>query len=91
MEATIIIRKPLLTEKNTEATEQNRYAFEVDRRAKKPQIRRAVEEMYGVRVLEVATIRQKGKTRRTRWGLHNTPDKKKAIVKVHAEDRIEFF
>lgn len=91
MDATIVIRKPLITEKNTEATEHNRYAFEVDKRASKPQIRRAIEELYGVRVVDVNTARRKGKVRRTRWGFAETSEIKKAIIKVHPEDRIEFF
>ncbi|MBL1215928.1 MAG: 50S ribosomal protein L23 [Planctomycetes bacterium] len=91
MEATTVIRRPLLTEKNTDAAELNRYVFEVDRRARKPQIRQAIVELYGVRVESVSTIRRKGKTRRTRWGYRYTGDVKKAIVKVHPEDRIEFF
>ncbi|MFG0330773.1 MAG: 50S ribosomal protein L23 [Phycisphaerales bacterium] len=91
MESTTVIRRPLITEKNTEAMEENRYAFEVDRRATKPQIRRAVEELYEVRVMGVATVRRKGKTRRTRYGYTNTGLVKKAIVKVHPEDRIELF
>jgi len=91
METTQIIRRPLITEKTTAGTELNRYAFEVDRRARKDQIRRAVEDLYKVRVMDVATIRTKGKTRRTRYGYIQTKRMKKAIVRVHPEDRIEFF
>lgn len=91
MEATTIIRKPMLTEKNTDAADINRYVFEVDKRATKLQIRSAVEEIYNVRVTEVATIRRKGKVKRTRYGYSKTSEIKKAIVKVHTEDRIEFF
>lgn len=91
MEATTVIRRPLLTEKNTDAAERNRYVFEVDQRARKPQIKQAIVELYGVRVESVSTILRKGKTRRTRWGYRYTGDTKKAIVKIHPEDRIEFF
>lgn len=91
MEATTVIRKPLITEKNTEAGEFNRYVFEVDKRASKVQIRRAIEEIYGVRVVGVNTIRQQGKVRRTRFGYHQTAETKKAIIKVHDDDRIELF
>jgi large subunit ribosomal protein L23 len=91
MEVTTIIRKPLITEKSTFASEQNRYVFEVDRRASKPQIRRAVEELYGVRVLGVATQNRKGQQRRNRFGFWRTKARKRAIVKVHPEDRIELF
>ncbi len=91
MEATTVIRKPLITEKSTDQTEENRYTFEVDRRADKGQIARAVGELYNVRVIGVATMRRRGKIRRTRYGYVNTGDIKRAIVKVHPEDRIELF
>lgn len=91
MEPTTIIRKPLVTEKSTFLAEANRYAFQVDKRATKPQIRKAVEALYGVRVVSVATQNRPGKVRRFRYGYINTPSTKRAIVKVHAEDRIELF
>jgi large subunit ribosomal protein L23 len=91
MEATRIIQKPLITEKATAESEHNRYVFAVDMQATKPQIRKAVQELYGVRVLSVATQIRKGRMRRNRFGLWRTADSKRAIVKVHAKDRIEFF
>lgn len=92
MLATQIIEKPLITEKATfTSSEFNRYAFKVDRRATKPQIKRAVEELYNVRVLRVATQLRKGKIRRTRFGFREDPTFKRAIVKVHPDDRIELF
>ena len=91
MESTIVIRKPLVTEKNTTAIEQNRYAFEVDRRASKIDIKRAVEELYKVRVTGVNTANRDGKVRRTRYGYTQTSNVRKAIVRVHPDDRIELF
>jgi large subunit ribosomal protein L23 len=91
MEPTTIIKKPLVTEKSTFLAEANRYAFQVDKRATKPQIRKAVEALYGVRVLSVATQNRPGKVRRFRYGYVNTPTTKRAVVKVHADDRIELF
>jgi large subunit ribosomal protein L23 len=91
MEPTAVIKKPLVTEKSTFLAEANRYAFQVDLRATKPQIRRAIEALYGVRVLSVATQNSPGKLRRFRYGFVRTPTTKRAIVKVHAEDRIELF
>ncbi|UCD76320.1 MAG: 50S ribosomal protein L23 [Phycisphaerales bacterium] len=92
MESTTVIRKPLITEKSTFASgEQNRYTFQVDRRADKGQIKRAVEELYGVRVLSVATQNRKGQMRRNRFGYWSTADVKRAIVKVHPDDRIDLF
>jgi large subunit ribosomal protein L23 len=91
MEPTAVIKKPLVTEKSTFASESNRYVFQVDLRATKPQIRRAIEALYGVRVLSVATQNRPGKVRRFRYGYVRTPTTKRAVVKVHAEDRIELF
>ncbi len=92
MEATRVIRKPEVTEKSTYmSAEANRYTFEVDRRATKPQIRKAIEELYNVRVLAVATQTRPGKTKRTKQGYVSSTPTKRAIVKVHADDRIELF
>ena len=92
METTTIIRKPLVTEKSTfNSRELNRYSFEVDSRATKPQIKRAVEELYGVRVLSVATQNRKGQMRRNKFGHWRAKKMKQAVVKVHQEDRIELF
>ena len=92
LEATTIIKKPIITEKTTwELESRNRYAFEVDMRADKPQIKRAIEEIYKVRVTEVATQVRKGKHFRTRFGASKKSNWKKATVQLHADDRIELF
>ena len=92
MESTTIIRRPLITEKATfESTAFNRYAFEVDRRASKDQIRRAVEELYKVRVISVATQNRKGQLKRNKFGFWKSRKMKRAVVKIHADDRIELF
>ena len=92
MEPTHVIRKPLVTEKTTFGADQhNRYVFEVDPRADKPTIRQAVEALYDVRVVGVATQNRKGQQRRNRFGFWRTPARKIATVKVHPEDRIELF
>ena len=69
----------------------NRYVFEVDKRADKGQIKRAVEEIYGVRVLSVATQVRKGHMKRNRMGWFRVGNQKRAVVKLHGEDRIELF
>ncbi len=90
MHSTEVIRKPLVTEKATVGSaEHNRYSFEVDRRASKNEIRRAVEDLFKVRVLSVATQNRKGETRRMRYGAVTPPTVKRAIVKLHPEDRID--
>ncbi|MCA9289820.1 MAG: 50S ribosomal protein L23 [Phycisphaerales bacterium] len=91
MQATTIIRKPIITEKATAATDQNRYTFEIDRRADKAQVKRAIEELYKVRVVGVSTQLRRGKSRRFKYGLVQKSSIKRAIVRVHAEDRIELF
>lgn len=92
MIATDVIVKPLITEKATwDSGEHNRYAFQVDRRANKFQIRSAIEELYNVRVLEVATQLRKGRMRRNKFGHWKTKDMKRAVVKIHPDDRIELF
>lgn len=92
MEATRLIIKPLITEKSTFQTgELNRYGFQVDRKATKPEIKKAVEELYNVRVLSVSTNKRKGQLRRNKYGFWKSKDIKRAIVKVHPEDKIELF
>ncbi|MEE2972690.1 MAG: 50S ribosomal protein L23 [Planctomycetota bacterium] len=90
MHATEIIRKPLVTEKATvDSAEHNRFSFEVDRRATKADIRRAVEDLFKVRVLSVATQNRKGEARRMRYGTVTGGTVKRAIVKLHPDDRID--
>ncbi|MHC4245202.1 MAG: 50S ribosomal protein L23 [Planctomycetota bacterium] len=90
MHATDVIRRPLVTEKATiDSEENNRYAFEVDRRATKDMIRKAVQDLYKVRVESVATQNRKGESRRLRYGRVTSAAVKRAIVKLHSEDRIE--
>ena len=92
MEPTVVIRKPLITEKATFASaDANRYAFQVDTRATKPQIRKAVEALYGVRVVSVSTQNRVGKSRRYKYGYIRTAPTKRAVVKIHPDDRIELF
>lgn len=91
MKTTDIIIKPVITEKSTVGMEENRYTFQVDRRADKQQIRRAVEELYEVRVLKVNTRNRRGEMRRNRFGNWQTKSVKQAVVKVHPEDRIDLF
>jgi len=92
MESTQVIKKPLLTEKTTEAmNEYGRYAFLVDRRATKVDIKTAVERVYGVRVVGIQTQVRKGKTRRLRYGWVGQKPTKKAIVRLHDDDQIELF
>ncbi len=87
-----IIRRPLVTEKSTQAKEQaNKVTFVVRRDANKIEITRAVEEVFGVRVLEVRTIRMHGKMKRVGVRQGRRPDWKKAVVTLQEGDRIDLF
>lgn len=91
MHAVRVIKRPLVTEKSTMTAEKQRYGFEVDPKATKPQIKKAVEELYEVRVLSVATQNRKGRMKRNKYGHYRVGKMKKAIVKIHPEDKIELF
>ena len=92
----IIIKKPVITEKMTAISEKlNRYAFIVDVRANKLQIKQAVQELYGVQVASVNTMRYDGKlkSRYTKAGMiEGKRDAfKKAIVTLAKGETIDFF
>lgn len=91
IDAIYVVRKPLLSEKSTALAEQHQYAFEVDLNARKPEIKQAVEALYGVRVTKVNTSIHQDRNRRTRWGISGGKKTKKAIVTLHADDSIELF
>lgn len=91
-----ILKKPILTEKASLLTEKlNRYAFKVNHRANKLQIKSAIEEMYGVSVSSVNTIvvAGKAKTRYTKAGFVSgrSPKYKKAIITLKDGETIDFY
>ncbi|MGQ0633252.1 MAG: 50S ribosomal protein L23 [Planctomycetaceae bacterium] len=87
-----IVRRPLVTEKGThQSSRHNAYAFEVHPLATKADIKQAVEALWSVRVEAVRTQNRVGKPRRTKAVYVQTKPWKKAIVKLHEEDRIAFF
>lgn len=93
MEISIV---PLVTEKATALSEKgNRYSFRVSPEANKYQIKNLVEELYGVKVIEVNTMNVRGKNRRrwTRSGLlkGKTDKWKKAVVSVAPGETIDFY
>ena len=92
IDASYIVKKPLITEKSTwEGNTRNRYCFVVAMSARKPQIKRAVEVLYGVRVLKVSTQVRKGNYFRSRFGPAKASDWKRATIQLHEDDRIELF
>lgn len=87
-----IVLRPLVTEKGMHrSTRYNQYSFEVNRLAGKTAIKEAIEALFNVRVIGVNTQNRKGKPRRTRARFGYTKSWKKAVVKLNAEDRIDFF
>ena len=76
-----IIRRPIITEKSTQVRERtNTFLFEVDRRANKIEIRKAVESLFSVKVLDVRTMNVHGKWQRVGRNVGRHSDWKKAIV-----------
>jgi large subunit ribosomal protein L23 len=87
-----IIIKPLITEKATDALAEKRYAFKVQKSATKPEIARAVEEMFDVKVACVNTINMKKKPKRLGVHFGTTSEWKKAIVTLKPDSKsIAFF
>ena len=87
-----IIRKPVITEKSMAELGSKKYTFVVDVHANKCQIKRAVEEVFSVKVDEVRTANIMGKMKRVGVHIGKRPDYKKAIVKLSADSKaIEFF
>ena len=87
-----VIRRPLLTEKSTVMREMyNQILFEVDRRANKVEIRKAVEKIFGVKVAEVRTLNYEGKRRRFGRLMHKRPNWKKAYVILAPGQKLEIF
>lgn len=87
-----VIKRPLLTEKSTLGmNERGHYAFVIDRRASKTDVKHAVETLYGVKVERVWTQNQKGQRRRLKYGWVKEPVVKKASVRLAEGQSIELF
>ncbi len=87
-----VIKGPIITEKATFQKEKaNQIYFEVDRRANKIEIKKAVERIFKKKVLAVQTINVKGKPKRVGRYLGKRPDRKKAIVRLFPGETLEFF
>jgi large subunit ribosomal protein L23 len=86
-----IVLGPVITEKGTDMTQKdNKILFKVDARCNKIEIRKAIEELYSVKVIEINTVNVKGKPKRLRMQLGRTSNWKKAIVTLKEGDKIEF-
>ena len=91
MNARHVIIEPVISEKSYALLAANKYTFRVHYEAHKTQIRQAVEEIFGVRVIGVQTMTVKPKPKRRGWTSGQTRGWKKAIVRLHDEDSIELF
>ena len=87
-----IIKKPVITENSMDQMAEKKYTFEVAKDANKIEIKKAVEEVFGVKVEKVTTMRVLGKVKRMGANSGKRPDRKKAIVKLTDDSKtIEFF
>jgi large subunit ribosomal protein L23 len=87
-----IVKRPVVTEKtNIQKEAANQITFEVDRRANRIEIGRAVEQIFKVQVAAVQTMQVKGKVKRRGRTLGKRKDWKKAIVTLRPGQRIDFF
>ena len=92
MEPLQLIRRPLISEKSTRLKEAtNTVCFEVDRRANKIEIRKAVEKLFGVKVAGVRVANRQGKWKRMGRFLGQRKDWKKAYVRLEPGEKLEFF
>jgi len=86
-----VLLAPVVSEKSYGLLDENKYTFLVRTDANKTEIKIAVESIFDVKVTAVNTINRKGKTRRTRYGLGQRPDTKRAVVSVAEGQRIDIF
>lgn len=87
-----VIRRPIVTERSVEGAAEHKYTFEVAREANKIEIRKAVEEIFGVEVESVHTMNYDGKVRRQGYTRGRTSAWKKAVVTLKEGSKgIEFF
>lgn len=89
LQAYDVILSPVITEKSSEASESNHVVFRVRLDATKPQIKKAVEKLFGVKVVAVNTLTRKGKTKRFRGIAGRQKDVKKAVVKLAEGESID--
>jgi large subunit ribosomal protein L23 len=84
-----IIRSPAITEKGTLVSEHNQVVFNVARDATKPEIKKAIEGLFGVKVKSVNTLIRKGKQRRFKGQLATLSDIKRAYVTLEEGQRLD--
>jgi large subunit ribosomal protein L23 len=92
-DAMAVLIRPVVSEKSYSLMEHNVYTFIIDPGATKIEVRHAVEQAFGVRVLNVNTLNRKGKTTRNRRTnvRGKRPNTKRAVVTLHPDDSIDLF
>ncbi len=88
-----VLIRPVVSEKSYALMDENVYVFVVDPAATKIDVRHAVEQAFGVRVVNVNTLNRKGKTKKNRKSntIGHRSDTKRAIVTLHEGDSIDLF
>ncbi|ARU61067.1 50S ribosomal protein L23 [Tumebacillus avium] len=87
-----IIKRPVITERTTDLMEENKFVFEVDLKANKTEIKAALEEIFGVTIDKVNTLRVPSKKKRVGRHVGRTSEWKKAIVTLTADSKpLNFF
>jgi large subunit ribosomal protein L23 len=87
-----IVKKPVITERSMDDMAEKKYTFEVDIKANKAEIKKAIEKIFDVKVEKVNTMHVKGKLKRQGLHVGRRPNRKKAIVTLMPDSKeIEFF
>jgi len=87
-----LILEPIVSEKSYDLIEDLRtYTFRVDPRANKTEIKQAIQQIFGVKVVSVNTMNRKGKLKRTGWVMGRRADTKRALVTLAAGEEIDIF
>jgi len=86
-----VIKRPLVTEKNSMLAEKGVYVFEVEKTATKTDIKAAVEKYFRVKVVGVNTTICRGRAKRTKFGIGKATSWKKALVRLKAGEKISLF
>jgi large subunit ribosomal protein L23 len=86
-----LIKRPILTDKTTRMLEDNKYCFSVQKSSKKNEIKKAIEYIFNVKVIQIHTLNPPLKKRTVGKFTGKRPQYKKAIIKLHPEDKINLF
>lgn len=86
-----VIKRPLVTEKNSMMAEKGVYVFEVEKKATKTEIKKAVEKFFHVKVASVNTALCRGRGKRTKFGVGRPETWKKAMVRLNKGEKISLF